>query len=125
MVKRKPTTWLEVAIANGGLRSGIRAMTWAMQWGVTRERLGVDEPTVEQVAECWYSSRRTAFRDQTHYRKSFPTHDTPAVIYDNPDARRRARELAKTMDDFEAALRKGTPRIDKAVLEIGMLPATP
>ena len=121
--RRKPATWLEVAISHGGFRSGSRAITWALLWGVTRERLGTD-PTVDQVAECWHSSRRTAFRDQTHFRKSFPDHDTPAVIFENPEARRRAREIAKTMDDFEESLRKGTPRIDKAALELGMLPAT-
>lgn len=123
MAGRKPKTWLEIAITNAGLRSGVRALTWALLWGVARERLGTD-PTVEQVAECWRSSRRTAFRDQTHFRKAFPGHDTPAAIFDNPNARRRVRDIAKSMEDFEESLRKGTPRIDKAVLQIGMLPAT-
>jgi hypothetical protein len=120
--RRKPETWLEVAIANGGLRSGPKAVTWALRWGVARERLGT-EPTVDQVADLWRSSRRNAFRDQTHWRKAFPNHDTPAVVFDDPAARRKAKELAKLMDDFDANLRKGSIRIDRAVLDVGMLPA--
>jgi hypothetical protein len=37
---------------------------------------------------------------------------------------RLSRELAKLMDDFDANLRNGSIRIDRAVLDVGMLPAT-
>lgn len=123
MVRRKPSTWLEVAISHGGLRSGVRAITWAYLWGVTRERRGTD-PTVEEVAECWHSSRSTAFRDQTHFRKAFPNYDTPAPLFEAADARRQVRATAKAMDELEQSLRKGTARVDRAILQLGMLPAT-
>ena len=68
MVTRKPRTWLEVAILNGGLRDAIKALTWAHSWIHVQVALGRD-PTVEEVAEWWNESRRTAFREQAAFRK--------------------------------------------------------
>lgn len=119
---KQATTWLEVAVGNAGFRQGIRAVTWAFLWGVARESLGHD-PTVEEVAEFWSSSRRTAFRDQASFRKGFPNFETPAPIFEVPEALAAVRRTVKAMHEFEESLRKGTPRIDKAVLQIGMLPA--
>lgn len=123
MAKRTPTTWLEIAVTNAGMRKAVRAVTWAFLWGVTREAIG-DEPTVEQVAEHWRSSRRTAFRDQAKFREAFPTMETPAPIFESADARAHVRRTAKAMKDFEESLRNGTPRIDREIMQIGMLPAT-
>lgn len=122
MAKRQPTTWLEVAVANVGLRQAIRAMTWAFLWGVAREGLG-KEPSVEEVAEFWLASRRTAFRDQAKFRAAFPKLDTPALIFESDEARQSVQRTAQAMKEFEDSLRKGTPRIDTAIMQIGMLPA--
>lgn len=123
MATPRQVTWLEIAVRNAGFRRGVRAVTWAFLWGVAREGLGHD-PTVEDVATFWTSSRRTAFRDQASFRKAYPDLDTPAALFETAEARKRVRATAKSMQDFEDSLRTGTPRIDKAILQIGMLPAS-
>lgn len=88
-------TWIELGIRNAGMRTALRAANWAYCWAVVRESLG-REPTVEEVAEWWNASRRSAFRDQAAFREAYPTLESPAPIYDSPDARARiARHAAR------------------------------
>jgi len=92
--RQRPPTWLEVAIAGAGLRTAIKATTWAYEWAVTREALG-HEPSVEEVADWWKQSHRTAYRDQAEFRKAFPMLDTPAKIYESEEARESVAGLAR------------------------------
>lgn len=48
---------------------------------------------------------------------------TPAPIFESQEAREGVRRTAKPMQEFEESLRKGTPRIDTPIMQIGMLPA--
>ena len=120
MAKRKPTTWLELAVSTGGFRHGIKAMRWALMWGVAREALG-QEPSVEEVGDYWHSSRRTAFRDQAAFRKAFPSFETPAPMFESEAAQAQVGRLAQQFQELAESLRSGTPRLDAAVMQLGML----
>lgn len=106
MAKRKrPVTWIEVAIHFAGLRNAVKAISWAYCWAVTREALG-HEPTPDEVAEWWLMSRRTAFRDQKAFREAFPMLETPAPIYDSDEAR-------EVISKHAAAYTRVDDRIDR------------
>ena len=118
MVTRKPRTWLEVAILNGGLRDAIKALTWAHSWIHVQVALGRD-PTVEEVAEWWNESRRTAFREQAAFRKCYPTLDTPAALY-NDKALVPIRRAVQALNDLDAAKRAKHATPDLAVIQAGL-----
>jgi hypothetical protein len=121
MAKKKPTTWLEVAVLNGGIRKAVKGLTWAYSWGVAREDLG-HEPTVEEVAEWWKQPIRSAYREQAAFRSCFPTLDTPAPIADNPQVRAAAREAIDLFDQSSSKLDSiRAASADRAVLNIGLL----
>ena len=118
----RPVTWIELAVANAGIRKALTGLTWAYCWSVVREALGED-PSVEQVAQWWGEPPRTAYREQAAFRTAFPTLETPAKLHDNPDFRRKLGEAVKLAADLE---RHGLPRTvsDNGVLELGLMAAT-
>ncbi len=115
------TTWLQLAVRNAGIREGLRAMNWSFRWAVTREALGHD-PTADQIAEWWLESRRTTFRGQKAFRAAFPSLETPAPIYTQPELRRRMREIVKIGNDLDEKAR--TRRLDLEIINIGLMTAT-
>lgn len=124
MAGRKPKTWLELAVTNAGFRQGIRAMTFVHLWGVAREALG-HEPSAEELANWWNSPERTIYREQAAFRQAFPTLETPAPIADNPENRRRFKELAKRSAELDDAIHarrdaKRSRLSDSAILRIGL-----
>lgn len=124
MINKRPArTWLEVAVARAGLRTGIKAMTWAYQWAVAREALG-EEPTVEQVAEYWNGTRRTAFREQAAFREAFPEFETPAKIYETEQARAAVRKHADTFANVEEwGERRRARKAEEGIAHLGGLPS--
>lgn len=84
--QKRPLTWIELAVVNAGMRTAFKAINWAHSWAVARESLGHD-PTVEEVADWWNMSRRTAFRDQAAFREAFPTLADPSPMYASEEAR--------------------------------------
>ncbi len=105
--QKRPPTWLEVAVLNGGMRAAFTAMSWAYCWAVTREAIG-HEPTVEEVADWWNMARRSAFREQAAFRESFPTLENPAPIYATPEAREnlaRHAAVGQKVDRWKAERR--------------------
>lgn len=124
MLKKRPArTWLEVAVANAGLRTGVRGMTWAYQWAVARESLG-HEPSVEEVAEWWALTRRTAFRDQAAFREAFPMLETPARIYESEAVRDALKRQADFGDKIEeAGKRRRERKAEVGIAALGGLPA--
>jgi hypothetical protein len=124
MLKKRPArTWLEVAVARAGLRTGLRAMTWAYEWGVTREALG-HEPTVEEVAEYWNLTRRTAFREQAAFREAFSTMESPAPIYDTDEARAALKKQADVLSKLDDANAKRKARdAEIGIAQLGGLPS--
>lgn len=124
MAKKRPArTWLEVAVANAGMRTGVRAMTWAYEWAVTRESLGHD-PSVEEVAEWWALTRRTAFREQAAFREAFPTLESPAAIYSSPQARAALRAMANIGEGAdEIGEKRRARKAEIGIAQLGGLPA--
>lgn len=116
-------TWLELAIVQGGFRNATKAITWAYLWAVAREALGHD-PTVDEAAEWWNESRRSAFRGQAAWRACFPKLDTPAAMFESPEVQDQIRKVVEAAEELDNARRSGGPSIDTAILRIGMLPAT-
>ncbi len=130
MPKRSPTgpasrqpTWIEVGIRNAGFLKAQTALVWAWMWAVTRESVGHD-PTVEEVAEWWKESPRTAYREKAAFTKAFPMLESPATIFDNPVARAKLAELAKLGDDMAANKRARRRVPEAAVIDVGLLRAT-
>jgi hypothetical protein len=126
---KRPPTWIEVALTNAGVVRGATSISWAWCWGITREVLGHD-PTVEEVAEWWGSSERTAYRDHASFKKAFPFLDSPATYVDQPEVKPLVEAAARGMKRFAENMqrRKNEKRdrrpIDTAALKIGFLPCT-
>lgn len=120
--QERPMTWMELAVRTGGMRAAVTAISWAYCWAVTREALG-HEPTVEEVADWWNMSRRSAFREQAQFRKAFPAFDNPAPIYESAESRAAvARHAAfdQRIDQWKADRRK---RKDAESIKAFLLPA--
>lgn len=117
--RTRPLTWLEVAIKNAGLRKAITGMSWAYVWGVTREALGHD-PSVDEVAEWWRHSRRTAFRDQSAFKAAFPMLESPAPIVDQPESLESCRKMARSMRQLIDSNKVRPKAPDLTVMQMGM-----
>jgi hypothetical protein len=115
-------TWIELGVRNAGMRTAIRAANWAYCWAVVRESLG-REPTVEEVAEWWNASRRSAFRDQAAFREAYPTLDSPAAIYDAPDARARIARHAARADRVDKWIEERKARREEDSMAAVVVPA--
>lgn len=120
MAAKRGTTWIEVAVRNGGFRDGIRALQWAHSWIHVQVAFGRD-PSVEEVAEWWNESRRTAFREQAAFRKCFPTLDSPAAIYADPKMMASVRKTVEALAKLDAAKRSKRDATDADVLDAGLL----
>ena len=122
--QKRPSTWLEVAVRNGGMRAAVTAMSWAYCWAVTREALG-HEPTVEEVADWWNMSRRSAFREQAAFRKAFPTMENPAPIYATPESRENVTRHAAVGQKIEKWKAERQSRKEADSVKAFMSPAGP
>ena len=120
--QKRPMTWMEVAVRNGGMRASVTAMSWAYCWAVTREAIG-REPTVEEVADWWNMARRTAFREQAAFRKAFPTLDSTAPIYSTPESREGVARHAAAGDKLERWILERRNRKETDSVNAFMFPA--
>ena len=117
-------TWIEVAISNAGVTKAASAITWAWCWGIAREVLKHD-PTVEEVAEWWNMSDRTAYRNHATFKKAFPMLDSPAPYVNNPAILPIVKKASRKMSDFENNIKSRRRPTDVAVMRIGFLPFNP
>lgn len=120
MAAKRPTTWIEVAVRNGGFRNAIKALSWATSWIHVQVAFGRD-PSVDEVAEWWNESRRTAFREQAAFRECFPTLESPAAIYADPKAIAAVRKTVDSLKDLDAAKRSKQAAKDTDLLDAGLL----
>ena len=81
MAKRQPRTLLEVAMARVGIRRGAKVLAFMIAWNLVRSELG-REPDIEEYAEWWRTSIRTAYREQAMFRDAFPGETNPARLMD-------------------------------------------
>lgn len=118
--RQRQATWIEIAVRNGGFRKAIKALTWANSWIHVQFALGRD-PSVDEVAEWWNESRRTAFREQAAFRECFPDLETPAAIFDNAKSRAKIEEAAANLAKVEATVRSAKRSVDLDLLQAGLL----
>jgi hypothetical protein len=123
LARKKQQTWLEVAVRNGGFIKAGRAMKWAFFWAMAREDLGHD-PTVDEVADWWYDSRRTAFRRQEAFRECFPMLESPALMFESEEAKAKLREMIAAGEELAEAIKGDKSAGDFSILQLGMAPAT-
>lgn len=71
MLKRRPArTVMEVAVAKRGPIKGARVVQFVVQWAIASQALG-REITLEEYADWWKESERTAYRHQAAFREVF------------------------------------------------------
>ena len=115
---RRKATWMEISVKHAAFRGAITALKWAYSWGIAREALG-HEPTVDEVADWWRMSRRTAFRAQAAFREAFPDFETPSPLCENFETRQAMRLKAENSEDSR---RGSIPRMkltDSDILWLG------
>jgi hypothetical protein len=114
-------TWAEVGVKNAGFRKTVRALRFAMAWGLATATLGHEPTSVEEYAEFWDESRATAFRDQQSFRAAFPTETTPARMNAHSGAQARydeAQQLITDRAELVAMLDSGVFTLGAAAAEL-------
>jgi hypothetical protein len=77
-----------------------------MAWGLATAELGREPESVEEFAQTMELSRRTAFRDQEHFREAFPTETTPGRMNRVTGAQARYDETYRRLKELGAARRE-------------------
>ena len=108
-------TWAEVGIRNAGMRATMRALRFAMAWGLATAELGREPETIEEFASVMELSRRTAFRDQEAFRAAFPTETTPDRLNRTTGAQAKYEASRKKLQDLGAVERD----VEPVTFEIG------
>ncbi len=103
--RRVGPTWAEVGIRNAGFRKTVNALQFALSWGLATAELGREPATVDEFAQVMKVSRRTAFRDQEHFREAFPSETTPSRMNILTGAQKRYDEAYKRLKELGAAER--------------------
>ena len=124
MAKRRPRTWIEIAVVNGGFRNAVKALNWAHSWIHVQVALGHD-PSVDEVAEWWNQPRRSAFREQAAFRECFPDLETPAPIYATPARTAEIRRSVKALSVLDGAIRAKRRANDATLLDTGLITPNP
>lgn len=91
---------IEVAVAKGGIRKGLRVCTFIAQWTIAQQQLG-HEPTLEEACAWWKEPERTWFRRLAEFREVFDLAETPALIAAAAIAN---AELTLTKDDVGSVI---------------------
>lgn len=92
-----PVTWAELGIMNSNFLVTIRALRFALAWGLVTAELGREPETMEEFVEHGIDSRATAFRGQQAFRKAFPTEVSPLGMNDTSGAQERYDEFYRTV----------------------------
>lgn len=77
---RPAKTWAEVGVANAGFRDTLRALEFAMEWGMVAAVLGREPESIDEFAEELDVSRATAFRNQQAFRRAYPMLEGPSDL---------------------------------------------
>jgi len=101
------------AVQNSGMADALKALTYAVEWLITRYRAGVKHPDPVAVAEYWGCGVATAYRNQAAFRRCFPDYDDPAPLWVEP----RFRELVLAGIGDEVGRRR-TRKVEVAVARL-------
>lgn len=89
MKKRPARTVMELCVARKGVLKGSRVCAFIAQWIIASQALG-REITLEEYAEWWKESERTAYRHQAEFRECFPGLPNPQTIANHGIAKSEA-----------------------------------
>lgn len=93
-------TLFEASRQRVGLRKTSQALSFMVQWGMVRNDLQ-REPTIEEYAEWWHLSERTAWREKALFVAAFPGEKSPSRLLDVAssqwDAKRGVAGLGATL----------------------------
>lgn len=90
MSKHQPTV-MEFAIGKAGVLKGGRVCAFIASWTITSQALGRDI-TIEEYADWWNESERTAYRHLADFRRVFGPGTTPQTIANHAIARAAAHQ---------------------------------
>jgi hypothetical protein len=107
----QPATWSEVGYRNAGLAETLRALKFALTWGLATARLGREPETVDKYATVTGVSRAKAFRDQQAFRRAFPTETTPGRMNRVSGAQEQYAEMMLDDLDVDFVLQETQPYI--------------
>jgi hypothetical protein len=80
-----------------GFWNASRILAFIVAWGVMSEDLGRPPESIEEYADYWKTSHRSAYREQALFRKGLPDDATPTRIWE------LAREQLRDRDDDDVA----------------------
>jgi hypothetical protein len=109
MAKPHTVTWSEVGIKNAGIRQTIKALKFAIGWGLSTAWLGREPLSVEEYAEEVGESRATAFRNQQAFRDAFPDEISPMRMLESSGAQSRFDELCRNVKNRKRAMLQAEP----------------
>ncbi len=89
MSKRQPSV-LEFAVGKAGPMKGGRVCAFVTQWTIASQAIG-REITIEEYADWWNESERTAYRHQAEFRRIFGV-PSPQVIANHAIAKAEAHQ---------------------------------
>lgn len=118
-VAKKRATWAEVGLQHAGFRATVRALRFAMAWGLATAELGREPESIDEYAEVMQENRRTAFRDQAAFREAFPMEDSPGRMNQVTGAQDRYNAAYKRLKSVGAALSK----VESVTFDVGSAPA--
>lgn len=77
---RKGQSLYAIAAARVGQNRAKAVVAFVMQWSIAMDALGADAITLQDYADYWGETRRTAFRHQSEFREAFPGQQTPTGV---------------------------------------------
>lgn len=105
-LKKHPATWAEVAVKEAGPLAAMRALEFAMGWGLATAELSREPESVEEYAETMRVPVRTAYRHQQAFRKAYPGEASPGRMNTVTGAQDRYNEAWKRLKDVGKAKRE-------------------
>lgn len=109
MVRQRALTWSEYGIQNAGISTTIKALKFAIGWGMSTAWLGREPNSVEEYAEEVGESRATAFRYQQAFRAAYPEEESPMRMLRESGAQERFEELCRRVKDHKKASLQAQP----------------
>jgi hypothetical protein len=89
MRHRVDRTIMEACVSKQGLLKGSRTCSFIACWAIASNALG--RPiTLDEYADWWKDSERTAYRHQADFREVFPQYPNPQPIVDQAAVKQAA-----------------------------------